>query len=54
MAKKIKISVVPKKPLKKTQGVNLKKIDKEEIKLHKNRLYKPKVRLTAHIKKRVK
>ena len=54
MAKKIRISIVPKKTLSKPKKVNLNKFDKEEQILKKMKLYKPKVRLTAHIKKKIK
>lgn len=51
MAKKIRISVVPKKNLSKPKRVDLDELDKEDKKLKKVKLYKPRVRLTAHIKR---
>ena len=52
MVKKIKLTVAPKKAPMSIKKVTTNELSKESEKANKNKLYKPKVRLTAHVKRK--
>lgn len=52
MAKKVKVSVKPTKAGVKAKTLSAKDLDKESAKSNKGKLYKPKARLTAHVKRK--
>jgi len=54
MATKRRLTVAPKKPAVSLKKVSIDELSRESDKANKKRLYKPRVRLTAHIKKTVR